>query len=309
MSNQNWLIAVLLIVVAGGAYAGHLAYTALRADIVEVGWRVGTVEESVVTLEPEAVTEASETLLATARALREEIAVIAATAEASATRSAETASVMAQTVSRLDALESQIGALQSGLSDLGAGLETLDSTLEERFSAMTPAPAPIAEPDPDLSPEEIAALEAVGVGAATDPEGAEPVAEAEPEAAFPTAPGELVLMTSDTTWMRVVSQSAGGLFEGLLEPGQEVRVSSDAQPLVTRLGNGGQVYAAVNGELRGPFGNAGTVLDLFAVDEDFVLSNLPVADPIRLTTETAAAAPVAATPTAEAIRPVPRPLN
>lgn len=322
MSNQKLWVSILFILFAGGAFAAVQGYTTLRADLIEVGWRIGSVEESLGGLEPETMTEASDAFMATASDIRARLDEVTATAEAAASTAAaagsqaQAANAMTDgAADQLAALNSQVAEIQSGLSDILSRMSVLESaviTLSPITNGGATAPAAAVDATADDG-----ASDATDANADT-PEVAfvevivEPAPDAEPatvvEAALGADANEMVMLTSDTTWVRVVSETQGNIFEGLLAPDNTIRVPSSAQPVVARLGNGGQVFVALNGELRGPFGNLGAVVELDGIDSDYVTNSLPLAQEDDQAQIQAVRVADGAQP-APTMRPVPRPAN
>ena len=278
-------MAVPLVIMIGGAYGGSNAYLDLRAQITEITWRFDEIEQSVSTVELDALAGSVQVLNEAVSTLREELVVLAAAAETSDARSVEASSTAVQLGARVDELETQVRNVETRANDIAAGFHALETSLAGTPELLDPLPELTASPEVDRRLDEIAEP---ATRSASDP-----------------APMELRLVTSDTTWVRVASESEGSLFEGLLEPTQALRVSSDAQPVVVRLGNGGQVYAVINGVFHGPFGELGSVVDFSEVDDEFIVANLPAVDQIPTTEGTARNE---AQPPAYA-RPAPRPVN
>lgn len=72
---------------------------------------------------------------------------------------------------------------------------------------------------------------------------------------------EITLIAVSPTWVRVQTPGNSVVFEKILAPGEEYAIPVTEETPVLRAGNAGSLYFRVNGELVGPAGDGGTVVE------------------------------------------------
>ncbi|MCH2078251.1 MAG: DUF4115 domain-containing protein [Rhodobacteraceae bacterium] len=72
---------------------------------------------------------------------------------------------------------------------------------------------------------------------------------------------EITLIATSPTWVRVQTPGNSVVFEKILAPGEEYAIPVTEETPVLRAGNAGSLYFRVNGELVGPAGDGGTVVE------------------------------------------------
>jgi cytoskeletal protein RodZ len=85
-----------------------------------------------------------------------------------------------------------------------------------------------------------------------------PAASAVPQVVEQAAP-QLRMVAVRPSWVRVSAADGTVIFEAILENGQSYDVPAMEQPPTLHVGESGAIYFSVNGQLRGPVGERGSV--------------------------------------------------
>lgn len=94
-----------------------------------------------------------------------------------------------------------------------------------------------------------------------------------------TAGPQLRMVAVRPSWVRVSAADGTVIFEAILESGQSYDVPMTEQPPTLHAGESGAIYFAVNGELRGPVGDRGSVTRNLSLSIAEVSDRFDVADP------------------------------